>query len=103
VVNGWAVRKEIEHWQDAASLRDRVMLALRADPAFSLCPALTLNGLPDNVRGAYVFRVGAPEAVRRATGKEIVAQAGRECRLTWNPATDRFIADGVPVAAVQAR
>jgi hypothetical protein len=91
IVDAWAVRTELHHWRDAGALRDVVTSALHDDPAFERCPTVTLFDMPDNVRGAYVFRVGMPEAVRIATGKVVTATAAPDCRLSWDTDSGRFV------------
>ena len=76
-----AARTHQSSWIDAARERDRVLDAYRT-AALNCVPA-SVSGLPDQVRGAYVFRNGFTEAIRQSTSS-ITA-----CDLTWDG--DRFI------------
>jgi hypothetical protein len=85
-----AVRLEVTAWKEAALVRDRVLHALRTDKRLESCSSVTLEALPDNVRGAYVFRNGAAEAVSAELRTGVVPSAGAECTFTWNAAAGAF-------------
>ena len=87
----WSVRTGLRHWQDAGVHRDFVIDAVERDPAFAQCSALTLRELPDNVRGAYLFRVEMPEYITSRTDKPVVSNAPPECTLTWKPERRGFV------------
>ena len=74
-----SARSHQSAWTAAARERDRVLDAYQAG-AFNCVPA-SVRGLPDNVRGAYVFRNGFIEAV---SGR--AAAAARTCELAWDGA-----------------
>lgn len=71
-------------WTDAALERDRVVSVYRSG-GFDCDPA-DVHGLPDHVRGAYVFRNGFTEAVR-----DSATTAAAKCTLTWDGA--RFVVE----------
>ena len=72
-----ATRSHQSAWIAAAHERDRVLAAFR--DGHIDCAAVEVRGLPDHVQGAYVFRNGFNEAVRRITPP---AQA--PCSLRWD-------------------
>jgi hypothetical protein len=87
----YSTRIHQRHWRDAAALRDAVERAVGGAPAFSTCPHLTLGGLPDQVRGAYVFRNGGGEAFARDLGLSATAGAGTgPCAFRWDAAAGNF-------------
>jgi hypothetical protein len=63
-------------WREAAALRDRVTTAWRGVPAE--CDPRLATGLPDSVRGAYVFRNGFTESVTRPA-----AIYSESCKPYW--------------------
>jgi hypothetical protein len=70
-------------WVQAGRLRDRIMGAVLVDAATKNCPTMSLAGMPDNYRGAYVFRNGSVEAFR-AVGVTIDPNAtSGECLFRW--------------------
>lgn len=75
-----ALRSEQHIWRQAADTRDLLLgqaaTAVRTVP----CRALTILDAPDNVRGAFIFRVGLPAAV---SGLPYVAD-GESCVARWN-------------------
>ena len=73
------VRSSLTHWSQAGALRDRVLAAAKALP----CRPVQVDGVPDNVAGAYVFRNGFADAVRL---DEI---EGPPCHVRW--AGERFV------------
>jgi hypothetical protein len=79
---GFGTVRGLRAWNDAARVRDRVFAALQTHPAVGRCPAIAIRDLPDNVRGAYVFRVDA-EAAFRLRGIRLVPDAEPGCTLTW--------------------
>jgi hypothetical protein len=67
-------RAHLEHWSHAALLRDAALAHVNA--LASTCTRITVTGVPDNYRGAYVFRNGLPEAFARAhPGSSVVTVA----------------------------
>jgi hypothetical protein len=84
-------RLHLQPWRDAAALRDDVERAARSDAAMRACGTVTLGGLPDSVRGAYVFRNGAPEAFLRDLGlRAAVSDDPGPCAFRWDPDTHAF-------------
>ena len=57
------VRWHLRPWEEASAVRDQVIAARLALGSASGCQQLVLLDLPDNVRGAYVFRNGAEQAL----------------------------------------
>jgi hypothetical protein len=87
----YSTRIHQRHWRDAAALRDAVERAAVGTPAFSTCPHLTLGSLPDQVRGAYVFRNGGGEAFARDLGLLATAGTGTgPCAFRWDAAAGSF-------------
>jgi hypothetical protein len=66
-------------WLEAARERDRVLAAFRRDAL--ACQPMVVRGLPDAIRGAYVFRNGFAEA---ATAKASASGAEEACLLIWD-------------------
>jgi hypothetical protein len=89
-ISALSARRSLQPFQDAARLRDQVLDALRADPAAAACGTVALLALPDNERGAYVFRVGAAEAVRDGLGLRVSTSAEPGCTFRWEAASRRF-------------
>jgi hypothetical protein len=54
------------------------------------CRTVRLEKLPDSVRGAYVFRNGAPEALRDEAGLEVTGEAQPDCRFVWSEPAQAF-------------
>ena len=78
-------------WQEAGALRVRIEQALRTNEDVQRCPSVALGGLPDAVRGAYVFRNGAREALSRLTGQALVETADERCTFEWREDRQRFV------------
>jgi hypothetical protein len=72
-----ATRSHQSAWTAAALERDRVLAAYRA--ARVDCDPASVRGLPDHVRGAYVFRNGFSEAVSDSS-----TDRRAQCTLTWD-------------------
>jgi hypothetical protein len=77
-----STRSHQSAWTDAALERDRVLSAYRS--AGLDCDPADVRGLPDHVRGAYVFRNGFNEAVRG-----VAANGTPQCVVTWD--CSRFV------------
>jgi hypothetical protein len=86
---GISSRVHLGAWREAAAARDRVVAAAKSDRALRACGTVTLK-LPDNVRGAYVFRNGAPEALLREASLRVTDAADAACRFVWNDGTRTF-------------
>ena len=72
-----AGRSHQSAWIAAAQERDRVLTAFR--DAHIDCVPENVRGLPDHVQGAYVFRNGFADAVRRIT-----PAAHAPCAVRWD-------------------
>ncbi|HUQ86189.1 MAG TPA: hypothetical protein VM096_01440 [Vicinamibacterales bacterium] len=81
----FAARAHQSAWIAAAVERDRVLEAYRQSGV--QCAPTEIRGLPDQVRGAYVFRNGATEAIASVMPSAI---ANSRCVLVWDGT--RFIA-----------
>jgi hypothetical protein len=85
------VTYHLQPWQEAGALRARIEQALRTNEDVKRCPSVALGGLPDAVRGAYVFRNGAREALNRLTGQTLVETADQRCTFDWRADRQRFV------------
>jgi hypothetical protein len=81
------VRLHVRNWEAAGQLRDQVERVMASDDRLRSCSTVTLEGLPDNVAGAYVFRNGAPEAFARDLGVTVVPGADGPCAFRWRDGT----------------
>jgi hypothetical protein len=81
VVFAFAARAHQSPWAAAAVERDRVLEAYRNSGV--QCTPTEIRGLPDQIRGAYVFRNGVPEAIASVARSTI---AKPECVLVWDGA-----------------
>jgi hypothetical protein len=79
VVFAFATRAHQSTWAAAAVERDRVLDAYRNSRVE--CSPTEIRGLPDQIRGAYVFRNGAPEAIASVTPSTV---ATPRCVLVWD-------------------
>ncbi|HKY21151.1 MAG TPA: hypothetical protein VJM31_08030 [Vicinamibacterales bacterium] len=78
-------RAHVTPWIEAAALRDTVAREAKRVQQAESCERITVSNLPDNNRGAYVFRVNAIEALGRISGAQV--QVGDEmgpCSFRWN-------------------
>lgn len=79
-------------WKEAAELRDCVERAARSSERIKACRTVTLHNLPDSVRGAYVFRNGAPDASARDLGLRVSVAAERgPCSFQWSDSRLAFV------------
>lgn len=79
-------------WVDAAALRNTVAQEAIRVQRTSLCETMIVSDLPDNVRGAYVFRVGASEELSRTTRVPVaIGNESRPCSFRWNQERSSFI------------
>jgi hypothetical protein len=81
----WAMgaHKHIDAWQRAASERDRILSAAERLREYG-CTSVQLSGVTDSIDGAYVFRNGLAEAIRRSNN--VILSLGPtepRCRFTW--------------------
>jgi hypothetical protein len=66
-------------WQEAAALRDAVLRNAEQFVNTNRCSSLHTRGEPDNVRGAYVLRTGATDAMQMLPYRV----DGVPCAATW--------------------
>ncbi len=75
-------------------MRDATERAALDDPRVRSCPQIVVDGLPDSVRGAYVFRTGGREAFG-ALGLDLsVGPAGGPCSFRWDETRLVFVPIG---------
>jgi hypothetical protein len=91
MVAGYGTHQHLVPWIQAAELRDVVEKQVAGDSQMRRCSPLNLANLPDNVRGAYVFRVGAREHFREKLDLDVIASndAGA-CSFKWDDQARRF-------------
>ncbi len=85
-----AARAHLAPWKSAAIARDQILEAAKSNRLMRACEAVAIAKLPDHIRGAYLFRNGAPEALSRAIQIRVSADARPECRFVWDEATGAF-------------
>jgi hypothetical protein len=84
VTTAAATRLQLAPWILAAQLRDRVEAAARRDARFRACDPAYLQGMPDNVSGAYVFRNGVDLAFMRTVGvRALIGDGPPRCTFRW--------------------
>jgi hypothetical protein len=77
--SAYGTRIHLRHWSEAARLRDAVQEAARQDSGIRSCAKPILDQLPDNLRGAYIFRTNAREAFERDSRMTVaIASVPRE-------------------------
>lgn len=74
-----ATQAHLSPWVEAARERDRVLDAFRRSEL--ACRPKVVHGLPDTIRGAYVFRNGFVEATAHAARTSTTERA---CVLVWD-------------------
>ena len=79
-----AVRSELGAWQQAAAVRDAVGQEVRVKVAQSNCRSVAVLNAPDSIEGAYVFRNGLTEALRREVGVSLAVTDGPNCTVVWH-------------------
>jgi hypothetical protein len=70
--------RQQESWLAAAAARDRLLEALQHESG--RCASMRVEGAPDHVDGAYVFRNGLEEAVNTLA----LTASEAECRFLWD-------------------
>jgi hypothetical protein len=86
-----AVSKHLMPWRNAAVVRDVFEAAAADDWHVTSCGTVRIINPPDNVRGAYVLRNGAAEALARDVGLSFhVGDATPDCTFYWNAVTHSF-------------
>ena len=79
-----AVRVHLGPWVEAGQLRDHVLSAAANNQQMDSCASVRIVDLPDNVRGAYVFRNGVAEALLTSRGITVVGpEAKPSCHFRW--------------------
>lgn len=74
-----ALRMQLEPWQEAGRVRDRILAEYESfGPP---CVPTHVTGLPDHVAGAYVFRNGFLQATGSAATRSPEAQ--KRCAIAW--------------------
>jgi hypothetical protein len=87
----WGLRVHLQPWVEAAGLRDVVDHAAAQDERLRSCSPVFIRDLPDSVRGAYVFRVGAREELQRTAGLHAVAASEPgPCSFRWDSGLSAF-------------
>ena len=62
------------------------------DERLRSCDPVFVRDLPDSVRGAYVFRVGAREELQRAAGlRAVAASEPGPCSFRWDSRSSAFV------------
>jgi hypothetical protein len=94
-LGAWGTRLHLRPWIEAAGLRDRVEAAARRDERLNACGMITLQDLPDSVKGAYVFRNGTREAFARDLHLDVtVGPARTDCSFRWDAERMAFVPRG---------
>jgi hypothetical protein len=89
----WGVSLHLRPWVDAARLRDVIDRAAARDDRMRSCDPVFVRDLPDSVRGAYLFRVGAREELQRTAGLHALTASERgPCSFRWDPGSSAFVA-----------
>ncbi|MGE5245196.1 MAG: hypothetical protein ACM3SQ_13280 [Betaproteobacteria bacterium] len=93
-INTTALRAQQRPWVEAGRLRDAVIRAFASDSRIHQCPSVVLSDLPDNYRGAYIFRNGAPEALASPPVVVVnsIEAAPGPCSFAWNAERRQFVA-----------
>jgi hypothetical protein len=90
VFNASAVRRQIHIWRDAAALRDLIVATAARNQVITQCHPAIIADLPDNWRGAYLFRVGAREFFQDSGVIMVPGTDRGPCSFQWNAATSSF-------------
>jgi hypothetical protein len=80
------VRLHLDPWAQAAGMRDAVLRSAHARLGSADCLAASFEGLPDSVRGAYVFRNGFAEAMSLEGDPDVRIEDGgarADCSFRW--------------------
>ncbi len=93
----YSTRQNLRPWTEAAGVRDTVLNAARVDPAIERCQSIAVAGVPDAVRGAYVFRNGIAEALSSEAAITVGAPLPPECSFRWDASAERFVPNPVNV------
>jgi hypothetical protein len=81
-------------WLEAAALRDLVLSEARSAMARTSCESAVFVAVPDNLRGAFVFRNGFVQAARGAGVKVELSSSSLEnaaCSFEWTEAGFRQV------------
>jgi hypothetical protein len=77
---GAGVLEQRRVWREAAGTRDAVLRQAATSAAAARCGAVRVLDPPDNVRGAYVFRVGIEDALSAIA----TTKGGPDCTFQWS-------------------
>ena len=91
-INVVGARLQLQAWRSAATQRDAVAAAARANDEMQRCHAIAVTNLPDSVMGAYVLRNGSAEFFK-GVGLTIDT-ATPNCRFNWSSDHQAFVRDG---------
>ena len=83
-VSVFETRVHIRAWTEAAALRGAVQQAIVSNPLVRQCREVRVKDLPDTTRGAYLFRVGAREALSISALSVSVGDEGGACSFRWD-------------------
>jgi hypothetical protein len=81
-----AIQVRQQSWRDAAVVRDEVLESAARVLVNPKCETVAVTGLPDEVRGAFVFRNGFPEALRQRAPDVRVVSSDASCVFEWTAA-----------------
>jgi hypothetical protein len=90
-LGAYGVNEHIATWRMAANTRDAFEQVAARDSRLSACQTIDIQDPPDSVKGAYVLRNGAVEALKRDIG--FAGEAGTPtpgCSFTWDASTETF-------------
>jgi hypothetical protein len=80
-----AVQVRLQAWHDAAAIRDEVLASAARVLTDPRCETVMVTGLPEDVRGAFVFRNGFAEALRRNLPAVRLVPSEASCAFAWTP------------------
>src|SRR5262249_23614334 len=86
----YGTRRHLRNWTEAAAMRDTVRAAAAGSAEMHRCPEILVSGLPDTLRGAYLFRNGAREVLAEAGVNAFAVDRPGPCAFSWNPSPAAF-------------
>jgi len=86
----FGARRHLRPWVEASTVRDLVLTAASRNQQMHACEVLSVGGLPQTVRGGYVFSNGAREAFAEVGLNAYVRDGTGPCAFTWNSSTSGF-------------
>lgn len=89
LLSAWTLAgfRERQVWRHAAEIRDAVLHSAALAVQAGNCRTLSVQGAPDSFRGAFVFRVGLPQAISAFTNGR---PTGNDCVGVWTGTAIRF-------------